>query len=347
MKRRGTTYRLGFACALALFLVVAALRPVAAQLYEGLPFYDNVGDPGPAFWIDNLDGGPGLRGGSVSGPGVYGYTADSANTGAAGVYGTSDGPSGWGGYFRATGNGGGVAAVSVNSGALQAYSTNSTAVYAVSNNGLGGDFGTGNLHAEALHYSNGGTGGQGWLGGAAGTYGCSLTGTVWVDQTVSAAGFITRSDARLKKHIQPLPHSLDAILRLRGVSFEWKKRDRDTPRGPQIGFIAQEVEKVLPSVVSKEVDGIRSVNYSAIVPVLVEAMKEEHKRIAAVGAENRLLRAQLTSLSDRIARMESAGRAVAAAPPAQERHTPVSGWAALGTVLLTAGLACGRFWLRG
>ena len=49
--------------------------------------------------------------------------------------------------------------------------------------------------------------------------------------------------------------------------------------GRHLGFVAQEVEKVLPNIVKKDHQGIRSVNYEAIIPVLVEAVKEQKNKI--------------------------------------------------------------------
>ncbi|PLX11545.1 MAG: hypothetical protein C0597_14910 [Marinilabiliales bacterium] len=80
------------------------------------------------------------------------------------------------------------------------------------------------------------------------------------------------SDIRLKENIKTLENSLDKILRLRGVNFTWKS---DPELGARIGFIAQEVEKVIPELVfENEVDGYKGVNYEEMSAVLVEAIKE-------------------------------------------------------------------------
>jgi trimeric autotransporter adhesin len=80
--------------------------------------------------------------------------------------------------------------------------------------------------------------------------------------------------------VQTLPNALDTILNLRGVSYEWK--DSKRREGRQIGFIAQEVEKVLPEIVSTREDGYKGVGYQNVVPVLVEAMKQQQTQIAAL-----------------------------------------------------------------
>lgn len=90
------------------------------------------------------------------------------------------------------------------------------------------------------------------------------------------------SDARLKKNISNLDNSLEKIKLLRGVKFNWN-HGRD--KSDKIGFIAQEVEKIIPEVVittktkasndeTVRVDNQKSVTYQNIVPVLVEAIKE-------------------------------------------------------------------------
>jgi len=91
------------------------------------------------------------------------------------------------------------------------------------------------------------------------------------------------SDVRWKKRIATLENALETILNLRGVTFAWKDTGRE--QGRQIGFIAQQVEKVLPELVATDENGYKSVAYANIVPVLVEAMKTQQKEIHALEAE--------------------------------------------------------------
>ena len=91
------------------------------------------------------------------------------------------------------------------------------------------------------------------------------------------------SDARLKENIRPIESATETVKQLNGVVFDWKKTERGTD---QLGFIAQEIEQVLPSLVT-EVDTLKdentethkTVNYAALVPMLVESIKELTKRI--------------------------------------------------------------------
>jgi hypothetical protein len=90
--------------------------------------------------------------------------------------------------------------------------------------------------------------------------------------TVSAS-----SDIRLKKNIRPIDSSLDKVEKLRGVSYEWKVEeypDRGLVKGRQVGLIAQDVESVLPEIVSRDKNGYKLVSYSKLTAVLVEAVKE-------------------------------------------------------------------------
>ena len=81
----------------------------------------------------------------------------------------------------------------------------------------------------------------------------------------------SNSDERLKENVETIENALDKVSKLRGVYFDMKSR----PGVRKIGLIAQEVEQVLPEVVStNEEDGIKSVAYANVVGLLVEAIKE-------------------------------------------------------------------------
>ena len=85
------------------------------------------------------------------------------------------------------------------------------------------------------------------------------------------------SDRRWKKNIKLLESSLDKISSLQGVSYEWKTDeypDVGMAEGKQIGLVAQDVESVLPELVSKDKDGYKAVSYTKLTAVLVEAVKE-------------------------------------------------------------------------
>jgi trimeric autotransporter adhesin len=91
--------------------------------------------------------------------------------------------------------------------------------------------------------------------------------------------FYIASDGRYKKNIAPLQTALDKVMGLKGVSYEWKEKN-GVGKGRDIGFIAQDVESVIPELVHTDDRGYKSVAYDKITPVLVEAIKEQQKTIA-------------------------------------------------------------------
>jgi len=93
------------------------------------------------------------------------------------------------------------------------------------------------------------------------------------------------SDKRLKDNIKPLDNALDKINKINGVEFDWNDtRDEDgkplhSYKGHDVGVIAQEIEEVLPEVVTTRDNGYKAVKYEKIVPLLIEAIKEQQKQI--------------------------------------------------------------------
>jgi hypothetical protein len=115
---------------------------------------------------------------------------------------------------------------------------------------------------------------------------------------VAGAGLATQwktsSDVRLKKDITTIDNALDKVSVLRGVEFKWRTEeypDKGLDEGKKIGLIAQEVEKVLPEVVSTDNKGYKSVEYANIVGVLVEAVKDLKVQNEAFKAQNEALKA--------------------------------------------------------
>ena len=98
-------------------------------------------------------------------------------------------------------------------------------------------------------------------------------------ETTDAVTFtsITESSAReLKQNIQPLTNSLDKVMAMQGISFDWKDK-RENKR--QLGLIAEDVNNVIPELVSYENEKPSGIKYSKMVTVLVEAMKEQQTQI--------------------------------------------------------------------
>lgn len=101
-------------------------------------------------------------------------------------------------------------------------------------------------------------------------------------------GYLITSDSRFKKDVTTLEGSLSKLVKLRGVAYNWDKAsnpDMGFGDEKQLGFIAQEVEKVLPEMVYTMDNGYKAVNYTALIPVLVEAVKEQQATIAKLQDE--------------------------------------------------------------
>ena len=99
-----------------------------------------------------------------------------------------------------------------------------------------------------------------------------VIGDARITGVVTATDFNSTSDISLKDNIQTIVNPLDKIIKLNGVTFNWKENQK-----PSIGVIAQELEKVLPELVTQ--GNIKTVNYNGIIGVLIEAVKEQQKQI--------------------------------------------------------------------
>jgi hypothetical protein len=105
-----------------------------------------------------------------------------------------------------------------------------------------------------------------------------------VNGDIIANSIAGSSDIRYKTNIRPVENALDKVKSLRGVYFNWNQKAFPTKEfsdKTELGFIAQEVEKVLPEVVMKDntAEEYRSVKYDKVVALLVEAIKEQQKQI--------------------------------------------------------------------
>ncbi|MDR4987285.1 MAG: tail fiber domain-containing protein [Bacteroidales bacterium] len=119
------------------------------------------------------------------------------------------------------------------------------------------------------------------------------TGNIFATGTVNAAGFNQDSDLSLKNNITPLANALSKVQKLRGVSYNWA--DDKKPQETNIGLIAQELEEVYPEFVHTRENGLKAVNYSQMVAVLIEAIKELSQKVELLEQENHGLKASLQS----------------------------------------------------
>lgn len=93
----------------------------------------------------------------------------------------------------------------------------------------------------------------------------------------STGAYSTHSDRSLKEEIEPLPYGLDAVLALRPTSYRFKAEEDDAPRS--FGFIAQEVEEILPEMVTENGE-YKALTYDAFIPIAVRAIQEQQEQIA-------------------------------------------------------------------
>ena len=123
-----------------------------------------------------------------------------------------------------------------------------------------------------------------------------------VNGSFKADGLNMSSDRRLKERISSIANS-DQIYRLKGVQYYWKNKD-DLGKDLHFGFIAQEVESVFPQLVATDADGIKSVAYIELIPMMVEEMRALQNRIQDLEKSLRREKEHSSSVSLRLERLE-------------------------------------------
>ncbi len=114
--------------------------------------------------------------------------------------------------------------------------------------------------------------------------------------TAESNGWNSFSDFRLKRDLQNIDNPLAKLSQLNGYYYYWKKGKQD--QSQQVGVVAQEVESVLPEIVMTNKDGIKSVDYSKLSALLIEAVKEQQQTIETQQNEINVLNAELAELKD-------------------------------------------------
>jgi hypothetical protein len=224
---------------------------------------------------------------SSGGVGVYGSGA------SYGVYGSSNGTA----VAGISTSGEGVYATSSTNNAIEAYNSGNGGSAVYGHCGTSGGYAIAGRNAVANNtgvaiygedYSSSGY--AGLFQGRTNTTGCI--------QYNGTNEFGCTSDRRLKKNIAPLTSALDALLRLKGVTYEWKKPEEQGKNaiGRQTGFIAQEVEAVFPNWVDENADGFKTL---AIQPAHVTALEVEAIRT---------LKMENDDLKDRVKALEAGRR---------------------------------------
>lgn len=97
------------------------------------------------------------------------------------------------------------------------------------------------------------------------------------------------SDERLKDNIKPIEGATYKLQQVGGYEFDWNK-NQSVYTGHDVGVIAQEIEKILPEVVTQREDGYLAVKYEKIIPLLIEGFKEQQKEIETLKQQIKELR---------------------------------------------------------
>ena len=117
----------------------------------------------------------------------------------------------------------------------------------------------------------------------------TANGGIAVTGAITATGDITAyytSDKRHKNNIQTIPNALEKVTKLNGVTWEWNDDVNEVTKStPKTGLIAQEVQEVLPEVVKTRDDGFLALDYSKMMGLMVEAIKEQQTQIHSLTIE--------------------------------------------------------------
>ncbi|MBE9575491.1 tail fiber domain-containing protein [Flavobacterium proteolyticum] len=120
---------------------------------------------------------------------------------------------------------------------------------------------------------------------------------------ISPAGaYVQISDKNKKENIEKINNALEKILAISGYTYQFKQDHKEIEKGKEpiksSGVLAQELEKVLPEAIQKSKDGDYFVDYAAITPLLIEAIKEQQKNIQKQEEK-------ISSLEERLAKLEA------------------------------------------
>ena len=128
-------------------------------------------------------------------------------------------------------------------------------------------------------------------------------GTLRAASAVISTTITACSDIRYKKNIMPLSNALSNVMKLQGVTYNWKVSEfpeRYFNDKKQIGIIAQELEKIYPELVETDAKGYKTVDYSKIAPILIESIKEQQQQIKGQQEQIDLLKSQLEEIKTAI-----------------------------------------------
>lgn len=133
-----------------------------------------------------------------------------------------------------------------------------------------------------------------------------------INGTVKANTFDNSSDRRWKKDITDIEEAAEILSELRPVAYSWRVEEfpeKDFDDNIHYGVIAQELEKVLPELVSTDNEGYKSVDYLGMIGLLIKGFQERGEEVERLkeelAAERATDREALTALNDRLKRLEA------------------------------------------
>jgi hypothetical protein len=111
-----------------------------------------------------------------------------------------------------------------------------------------------------------------------GTAATAVTGEIRAMNDITA---FYSSDIRLKENIVPIENALSKVESISGNTYDWKEgyEEIHSHKGNDVGVIAQEIENILPQIVTNRDNGFKAVQYEKIIPLLIEAIKELSAKI--------------------------------------------------------------------
>src|SRR5262249_45350737 len=107
------------------------------------------------------------------------------------------------------------------------------------------------------------------------------------------------SDIRFKRDIKPFPNLLNRVVKLQPVNYYWRSAefpDKHFGNSESYGLVAQQVERVLPELVGEDAEGYKTVDYSKLPLMMLQAIKEQQAQIAAQQHQIDQLRTEILHL---------------------------------------------------
>ena len=142
------------------------------------------------------------------------------------------------------------------------------------------------------------------IGTTAPAYRLDVDGDINASGVLRVNGMMVASDKRYKTNINSLANSLAILGQLRGTSYLLK--DKEVATDEQFGFIAQEVESILPNLVMTDKEGYKAVNYIGLIPVLTEGIKAQQELIEQQATKIQAQAEEMAILKNRLAKIEAA-----------------------------------------